>query len=267
MTTAIAAKKKTLVPAGESERIQLLPIDQVKPNPDNPRRDTGDVAELAASIAAQGIQQALVVTPAGEHEYTLVIGHRRLLAARQAGLTRVPCMVRPLDEQKQTELMLVENVHRQNLTALEEAAGYAKLLDLGEDAGRMAKTTGRSERTVRRRLRVASIDEQQRAQLPPQLSFEVLDVIADYAQWPDLQAKLVQAAGTKDWNMTLRRVKEQVNTMQWVASTRQAVKQLGLPVVAMDPKEPWEGPDGYRLSSIGILTPRIATLLFCSMRR
>lgn len=73
--------------------VTMLPIDAIRPNDANPRSEIGDVSELAMSIASQGIQQALVVTPANqEGRHTLVIGHRRLAAAEQAGLATVPCI-------------------------------------------------------------------------------------------------------------------------------------------------------------------------------
>lgn len=90
--------------------VTMLPIDAIRPNAANPRREIGDVSELALSIAAQGIQQALVVTPTTtQGQYTLVIGHRRLAAAKEAGLTTVPCMVKDMDEKTQAEVMLPES--------------------------------------------------------------------------------------------------------------------------------------------------------------
>jgi ParB family chromosome partitioning protein len=81
-----------------TQTLQDISIESIDPNPANPRQDIGDVSELAASIAEQGVQQNLVVVPSGENRYTVVIGHRRLAAARQAGLTTLPCAIREWDE-------------------------------------------------------------------------------------------------------------------------------------------------------------------------
>lgn len=108
-------------------------VKNLIPNPNNPRRDVGDVTELADSIKEQGLQQALVVTPDheehGERLFRVVIGHRRLAACKLAGLESVPCVVRELDAKTERELMLVENCQRSDLTPLEEADGYQGLLD------------------------------------------------------------------------------------------------------------------------------------------
>lgn len=155
------------------------------------RRDVGDVDELADSIRAQGIRQNLLVVPAPEGRFTLVIGHRRLAAAKLAGLERVPAVVAELDEREQRELMLVENSQRTDLTVVEEADGYQGLLDLGSSVEEAARKTGRSVSLVRRRLKVAAIDDDVRSHVgAAQLSIEDWETIADYEAWPDLQERL-----------------------------------------------------------------------------
>jgi ParB family chromosome partitioning protein len=96
---------------------EVRPIHLLRPNPLNPRGelDPAGLDELADSIRAQGVLQPLLVTPDG----TVVAGHRRLAAARQAGLTEVPVMVRDLDRAQQQEIMLVENLQRQDLSPVE----------------------------------------------------------------------------------------------------------------------------------------------------
>ena len=89
--------------------IRNIPIDQLHPHPQNPRKDLGDLSELAASIKASGIYQNLTVVP-GTYGYTVVIGHRRLAAAKLAGLTELPCIVRSMTEQEQIATMMLENM-------------------------------------------------------------------------------------------------------------------------------------------------------------
>ena len=117
--------------------IEDLRVEDLHPNPNNPRRQVCDVADLEASIRSQGIKQPLLVTPTGETDidghaqYRVVIGHRRLAAAKQAGLASVPAIIERMDARREREVMLVENSQRSDLTPIEEADGYQGLLDLG----------------------------------------------------------------------------------------------------------------------------------------
>lgn len=150
--------------------ITLIPTDLIDPHPHNPRRDIGDLTELVDSILAQGIRQNLLVVPAGSDAVTIeagratrfraVIGHRRLAAAKLAGLAEVPAVVDPhLGEAEQLELMLVENLQRQDLSPIEEAKGYQDLLDLGIKVREIVKTTGRAEKTITGRLRLLALPD------------------------------------------------------------------------------------------------------------
>lgn len=157
--------KKTLTttaPRVVSHEIEMIPLKRIHPNPLNPRKDLGDVSELAASITAQGIRQNLLVVPHPDHagEYMLVIGHRRHAAAKKAGLTEVPCAVDELTTSEQLVLMGVENVQRAQLTISEEADWMQGLLDLGElTKSALPKVTGLSRRVVDSRLTVAALPE------------------------------------------------------------------------------------------------------------
>lgn len=171
-------------------------VKSLIPNPNNPRKDVGDVTELADSIKEQGLQQALVVTPDheehGERLFRVVIGHRRLAACKLAGIERVPCVVRELDAKTERELMLVENCQRSDLTPLEEADGYQGLLDLGVNVGELASKTGRSESFVRGRLRIARIpaDVRSGSEAFAQLSLSQLGDLAEFEAYPDMMAEL-----------------------------------------------------------------------------
>lgn len=106
-----------------------IPAGQLRPNPANPRKTVGDVTDLAASIRTQGLQQQLLVTPAGQDTdgtplYRIVIGHRRYKACLQAGMTMIPCTIRDLTDREEREIMLIENTQRADLTPIEEADGY-----------------------------------------------------------------------------------------------------------------------------------------------
>lgn len=152
------------------DSIVMLPVRLLHPHPENPRKDLGDLEELATSIAAKGILQNLTVTPrlkAGEltggewmSGYTVVMGHRRLAGAKQAGLTEVPCRIVPMSHREQLENMLLENMARSDLTRLEEAEGFQLLLDLGDSVEDVAQKTGFSESTVRRRVKLLELDRE-----------------------------------------------------------------------------------------------------------
>ena len=225
-------------------------VTNLIPNPNNPRRDVGDVTELADSIREQGLQQALVVTPDheehGERLFRVVIGHRRLAACKLVGIERVPCGVRELDAKTERELMLVENCQRSDLTPLEEADGYQGLLDLGANVGELASKTGRSESFVRGRLRIARIPAEVRAKSNSfaQLSLSQLDDLAEFEAYPDMMAELASMAGTKNWDWKRGQLRSRMRVEDWQKRMRQVLDGLGL-VVDPGPSI-WTTPAGYR---------------------
>ena len=150
---------------GSLPRLVQIPIGELHPHPQNPRRDLGVLDELAESIKAAGIRQPLTVVPhdavkghGNKSGYLIVIGHRRAAAAQLAGLAAVPAIVdESLTAAQQLELMLVENIQRADLSAVEEADGYQGLLDLGLDEAAIAAKTGRSKATVHARLQLVGL--------------------------------------------------------------------------------------------------------------
>src|SRR6266581_4172034 len=138
--------------------LQHLELGLIHPHKANPRHDVGDVTELAASMKAIGVLEPLIVaTGANDFGFTLIAGHRRLAAAHKAKLKTVPCHVRDdlNTSEKQLEAMLVENLQRINLTAVEEADAYQALLEFPDyTVDKISKTTGRSLKTVKQRLAI-----------------------------------------------------------------------------------------------------------------
>jgi ParB family chromosome partitioning protein len=126
-----------------------LPTGFIRANADNPRKQLGDLTELAASVASQGILQPLVVRRAGRGQYLLLAGHRRLAAAKLAGLRHVPVVCRDLDA---TVVALAENGHRRGLTPVEQARALGQLRDAGHTQAQIARLTGYSESHVSARL-------------------------------------------------------------------------------------------------------------------
>ena len=143
------------------QQITYINIDKLFPHKDNPRKDIGDISELIESIRENGIYQNLTVV-SGEKEdtYTVVIGHRRLAAAKAAGLSKVPCIISNMDYKKQLSTMLLENMQRSDLSVYEQALAFKQLVfDFGATVSEISEKTGFSSTTIRKRLEIAKLDE------------------------------------------------------------------------------------------------------------
>ena len=148
--------------AAPAQELVKLPLDEIHPNPRQPRRRFAPEATdgLAGSIKAQGLLQPVVVRPRPEGGYELIAGERRWRAARQAGVETVPALVREADDRDSLLLALVENVAREQLSAVEEARAYAVLLDeFGLSLGDVAERVGRSKPSVSNRLRLLELPD------------------------------------------------------------------------------------------------------------
>lgn len=173
------------------DTIVSISAQEIYQHPDNPRKDLGDLSELADSIKKNGIMQNLTVIPGHwltdeewkettrkykkkpseelrtllnkrwtPEGYTLIIGHRRFAASKMAGLTELPCrIVEGMDKKDQVSIMLAENMQRADLTIWEQANGFQMMLDLGVTEEQIAEKSGFSKTTVRRRLNIAKLDQ------------------------------------------------------------------------------------------------------------
>ena len=139
-----------------SSRVRYIPINAVRPNPQQPRRSFDETAlqELADSIRAYGILQPLTVRDRGG-VYELVAGERRLRAARIAGLREVPCLIAEVGEEDAALLALIENLQRRDLDYMEEAAAIARLIRrYGLSQQQAAEKLGKSQPTIANKLRL-----------------------------------------------------------------------------------------------------------------
>ena len=139
-----------------SSRVRYIPINAVRPNPQQPRRSFDETAlrELADSISAYGILQPLTVRDRGG-VYELVAGERRLRAARIAGLREVPCLIAEVGEEDAARLALIENLQRRDLDYMEEAAAIARLIRrYGLSQQQAAEKLGKSQPTIANKLRL-----------------------------------------------------------------------------------------------------------------
>jgi ParB family transcriptional regulator, chromosome partitioning protein len=152
--TALQADEE---PSGPS--FEQLPLDRIDPNPRQPREafDEETLQDLTASIEAVGVLQPIVVRPAGER-YQIVMGERRVRAARAAGLERIPAIVRTTEDDQLLRDALLENVHREDLNPLEEAAAYKQLLaDFGITQQELASRLGRSRPVIANAIRLLNL--------------------------------------------------------------------------------------------------------------
>ncbi len=147
----------------DDREIARLPLASIHPLPGQPRRhfDDAAIAELADSIRTRGLLQPVIVRAAPDGDgYQLVAGERRWRAAQRAGLHDIPALVRALDDSATYEIALVENVQRQDLSAIEEAQGYRRLTsDYGHNAEAIGKLVGKSRSHIANLLRLLDLPE------------------------------------------------------------------------------------------------------------
>jgi ParB family chromosome partitioning protein len=139
-----------------------IPIDRVRPNPNQPRKrfDEAALTELTDSIRASGVIQPIVVRRSGDG-YELIAGERRLRAAKQAGLTTIPAVVREATNAESLEIALVENLLREDLNPIEAAEGYRQLLsDFGWTQEQLATRVGKDRSSIANALRVLRLPDQ-----------------------------------------------------------------------------------------------------------
>lgn len=215
--------------------LQELHMDQLTVHPKNVRRDVGNVVELANSIAEQGILQPLVVAPSLISEdsgFTIIAGHRRHAAAQLANVDSLPCVIREdLDtEPKQLVAMLVENTQRTDLTVTEEADAYQALLEFpGYTVKTVAKATGRSQSTVRKRLLLTKLSDEAKGKLEDQtLNVDQALVLVDFAADEQATERLLAAAENgRDWNFTVTSEIRKRDTPAKVAALKAELKDAG----------------------------------------
>jgi len=136
---------------------RMVPIDQVDPNPDQPRQAMGDLAELIASVTEKGIIEPLIVRQRGAR-YQIIAGERRYHAASQAGLLELPVVIRDVDEGEMLELALIENIQRKDLTPFEEAeAIHGLATKFGYTHEDLAKRLGKSRTSITESMSLNSI--------------------------------------------------------------------------------------------------------------
>lgn len=213
-----------------------MPIEYLVPHPQNPRKDLGNLEELTASIKENGIYQNLTVIPVNEAvpdeepKYMVVIGHRRLEAAKRAGLQEVPCaIVRDLSETQQLQIMLLENMQRSDLTVYEQAQGFQQLLDFGMDIEDISQQSGFSKSTIRRRLEIAKLDQNKLKELSStrQLSLKEFDALAKIKNL-EARNEAMEKIGTNDFALAVTRAMDKEKLAAAMPAFLADMERLGI---------------------------------------
>ena len=235
----------------QGTEIHDIALADLRPHPSNPRRDIGDVTDLAASIKANGLLSPLSVVPDPEDpgKYLIIAGHRRYTAAKQAKLDTVPAFILHLDPRQQLEAMINENTQREQLTLIEEADACQGLLDLGATVKEIGRNIGRSGTYVRSRLKIAAIPQATRAAAKDfdALTFDQLDKISEFADDQEAQQKLAQT-DSRNFGYTYERLIDARKTAQWMEKARIRCEIAGITIQTIpDGKQAWNfTPEGTR---------------------
>ncbi len=142
--------------------VQFLLIEQVTPNPDQPRRDFDEIAllELSQSIEQDGIIQPLLVRRVAQDQYQIIAGERRYRASKLAGLKEVPAIIREANDEKVLELAIVENIQREDLNPIELAVAFQRMaMELGLSHDQIGQKTGKQRVTITNSLRLLQLPE------------------------------------------------------------------------------------------------------------
>lgn len=221
----------------------LIDIDvrKISPHPDNPRKDLGDLSELAESIKVNGVLQNLTVVPRlGEITgdfiglYTVVIGHRRLAAAKLAGLETVPCIVSNMNGMQQIRTMLTENMQRTDLTVYEQAQGFQMMLDLGDTVTQISERTGFSPTTVRRRVKLLELDKTKFKKATERgatlMDFAELEKIEDN----DLRNEVLETIGTANFRERLKSALDREKMKKYLAGVIAVLETFATKIESSD---------------------------------
>ncbi|MBR4034577.1 MAG: ParB/RepB/Spo0J family partition protein [Clostridia bacterium] len=239
-------------------RLVYLPISELYPHPDNPRKDLGDLTELADSIKAKGVMQNLTVVKGHyltveeyiamckaegvtkevaknmysrenayvDDGYTVIIGHRRMGASKLAGLKELPCVIVEMSAKDQVATMLLENMQRSDLTVFEQAQGFQMMFDFGESVESIAEKTGFSKSTVRRRLKMAELDQNTLKEVSArQLSLEDFDRLSQIDDI-DQRNECLKEIGTANFNQTINNKLKKQNIAKKLPLVKEYVKKL-----------------------------------------
>ena len=211
----------------------FIAIEKLRHHPSNPRKDFGDLSELADSIKQQGLICPLLVVPSDydtyvetgvADEFFVIAGNRRLEACKLAGVENVYCEVAKVDDETAIGLMLTENIIRQNLNTAEEAQGFQLMLNMGKDEDTIAKETGFNKETVKLRTKLRKLNpENLQAACEKGASLFDLAAVADIDDEKERE-KILKKAGTRDFNNAIASYKQKAEQNERAISYEQFMR-------------------------------------------
>ena len=242
-----------------------LPVEKLWPHPDNPRKVVDDLEELAASIRENGVLQNLTVVHVPEHtmdegerrklfeetqrngvntesykqakalldsgtvpeHYTVIIGHRRLAAAKMAGLESVPCVISEMTEKEQLQTMIMENMQRKDLKVYEEANALQQLLDFGDTMEEVSQKSGFSVTTIKRRVKLTELNQTTLKEVVDTRQISLSD-FDELAKIDDLKKRneVLEKIGTRDFEFAVNSTIREQNIKKFLPAVKTAVKKL-----------------------------------------
>ena len=197
-----------------TEEVIKLPIDKIVPNRFQPRSifDDEKIEELSRTIHTHGVIQPIVVRSTADNQYEIIAGERRYRAMKKLQWTEVPAIVRNLNDKETASIALIENLQREELTAIEEAVAYQKLLELHElTQEALAQRLGKGQSTVANKLRLLKLPEEvKQAILRRDISERHARALISVKDLP-LQLQMLQQTLENDWNV--RHLEEQIHML------------------------------------------------------
>ena len=196
---------------GRSVGVRVIPVDRIESNPQQPRMvfDPAALLELAASIREHGVLQPILVRPLGENRYQLVAGERRWRASKEAGLQTVPALVEELDDDTALEIAIIENLQREDLSPLEEATMYDRMVtEHGYSIRKLADKLGKDKGYVENRLRLADAPQEIRELVS--LRKDTLSHAYELLKVPDEKKRRRLAARVASGELSLVKLREKI---------------------------------------------------------
>lgn len=217
----------------DKPKLFQLPIESIQKDPTQPRSDIGDISDMVGSIKEFGILQPVIVQRVAMDKYELIMGERRLAAAKKAGLKTVPAIVRTIEEHRKLEVQVIENLHRKAFHPVEEAQAYQRLIDEhGHRHEDLAKILGRSRVAISQTLRILTLPEDLLAEAKKSdlLTSSVLLEIAKHEDSAAQRKLLIKALKGEVTVKSLREVKKQPDPDAKPAGSQMAFKLEGITV-------------------------------------